>query len=93
MGAGAVHALVGPSGIGKTRLAAECAATAAANGARVAYASLSDDPPGALAALAAAAQAHGPVLLVADDVESAAAEDFDALEGLAGARAPGDRRL
>jgi WD40 repeat protein/DNA-binding SARP family transcriptional activator len=96
-GPGTVLALVGPHGIGKTRLAAELAQEAHRDGATVLYAS---GPP-AIAALGPeqagyAGDATRPVLVVADDAGGAdslmalrgatlvlaIAEDLDALDGL-----------
>jgi class 3 adenylate cyclase len=65
----AVVAVTGPSGIGKTRLVAEGAQTAAANGASVAYVSFAS---GDRTQQAAAALSGGwPAYVVFDDLESA----------------------
>ena len=85
------HFIVGLSGIGKTRLSAEVAATAAENGSVVGYLSLA----GALGPMgdALAAEAgDAPSLLVLDDLESASEDELEiALEQAA--RSRGTRRL
>jgi len=69
-GHGSTLLVVGPTGIGKTRLAAEGALTAADNGASVAYVSFAgtDDPA---TAAAAALDGGWPAYAVFDDLESA----------------------
>ena len=67
----------GPTGIGKTRLAAELAAGARREGATVLYASALEPPEDVLDAIGAAQASDGPTLLVldeADDVEPALLE-------------------
>jgi WD40 repeat protein/class 3 adenylate cyclase len=84
------HVIVGLSGIGKTRLSAEVAATAADNGATVLYASLA----GLSEPLTDVLSDHGetPSLVVLDDLESASDGDrAAALE--AAARSQGTNRL
>jgi WD40 repeat protein/class 3 adenylate cyclase len=72
-GEGGVLVITGPSGIGKTRLAAEGARTAAHGGARVTYASFAD------AGLQAVAAANGrPAFVVLDDLEHASADELAA---------------
>jgi DNA-binding SARP family transcriptional activator len=63
-GAGGVVVIVGPRGIGKSRLAAELAAEVHREGATVLYASCAGDPATALAALDRAGAARRPALLV-----------------------------
>ena len=69
-GQGAVVAVVGPSGIGKTRLVAEGAETAADNAASVAYVSFASTVNPEQAA-AAALSGGRPAYVVLDDLESA----------------------
>ena len=63
---GALIALLGEEGIGKTRLAAELATTAHGDGATVLYASGAGAPEPALAVIARACTTAGRVLLVVD---------------------------
>ena len=69
-GEGAVVTVTGPTGIGKTRLAAEGAQTAAENGASVAYVSFAATAEPTKAA-AAALSGGWPAYVVLDDLESA----------------------
>jgi class 3 adenylate cyclase/energy-coupling factor transporter ATP-binding protein EcfA2 len=69
-GRGATVVVTGPSGIGKTRLVAEGAQTAAENGASVAYVSFAVTPDPAAAA-AAGLSGGWPAYVVLDDLESA----------------------
>jgi WD40 repeat protein/class 3 adenylate cyclase len=75
-GEGSVLVVAGPTGIGKTRLAAEGALVAAENGAAVAYVSFAaTDKP---AAAAGAALAGGwPAYVVLDDLENAGSGEID----------------
>ena len=68
---GALIALLGEEGIGKTRLAAELATTAHGDGATVLYASGAGAPEPALAVIARACTTAGRVLLVVDHVDRA----------------------
>jgi WD40 repeat protein/DNA-binding SARP family transcriptional activator len=68
-GTGAVVALAGPRGIGRTRLAAELAQEAHGEGARVLYAS----GAAAIGALGGAGDDTRPALIVADDADAAPA--------------------
>ncbi len=86
---GALVTLSGARGIGKTRLAAELAAEAHAEGATVLYAAGTGAPEAALAAIAKAGDARRPALLVLDEADRAGDELRAALSGLAGAL--GDR--
>jgi len=81
--------LAGPSGIGKTRLAAELAREVYAEDAEVLYASCAGPAQAALDVLRLAAVATRPTLLVADDLDvtggtalSFARKLLDGLEGL-----------
>jgi WD40 repeat protein/class 3 adenylate cyclase len=69
-GSGGVVVISGPRGIGKTRLAAEGAGTAAAGGAAIAYTSFADG-------VRAAEQNGGPAFVVLDDLESASPDELD----------------
>jgi WD40 repeat protein len=69
----------GPTGSGKTRLAAEPAAIARRDGALVGYASVVGPAPGVAAAIARALESGMPSLLVVDDLESASPQDLAAL--------------
>ncbi len=73
-GAGALVAVVGAYGMGKTRIAAEIAGEAHREGAAVLYASGTGPPEAALAAIARARESRRPALLVLDDADRAAAE-------------------
>jgi WD40 repeat protein/class 3 adenylate cyclase len=68
--------VVGPSGIGKTRLVAEGAATAAENGAAVTYVSFADTTGRAETLLDAALGGTLPAYVVLDDLESASEEEL-----------------
>ena len=81
-GAGALITLVGAHGAGKTRIAAALAADAHREGAAVAYATGTEPPERALAAIARTRDARGPTLLVLDDVDRAATEVLAALREL-----------
>ena len=76
-GAGRLVLVSGPAGIGKTRLAAELAATVLGEDAAVVYASGVPD-----AAVAAAESARRPTLVVLDDVDRATTLERARLEGL-----------
>ncbi len=78
-GEGALVALLGPPGIGKTRLAAELAGVVHGEGATVVYAAAAGAPDVALAAVARARRVRRPVLLVADDADRAGAAVRDAV--------------
>ena len=78
-GAGALVTLVGGYGTGKTRLAAEIAAEAQREGATILYAAGTRAPEAAVAGIARAQGAHGPTLLVLDDLDRAPAEVHAAL--------------
>ena len=71
---GALIALVGSEGMGKTRLAAELATIAHGDGATVLYASGTDAPEQALAVVARASAPVERVLLVVDDADRAGAD-------------------
>jgi class 3 adenylate cyclase len=75
-GEGSPLLVVGPSGIGKTRLAAEGAVTAADNGAAVAYVSFAGTVEPARAATAAL-DGGWPAYVVLDDLESAEPAELD----------------
>ena len=87
-GRGRVVFVSGPAGIGKTRLAAEVAASSAAQGATVLYGGAGGAGPAlALAALREALDAGKPSLLVLDDLDAlgeavprALSEAFDRIE-------------
>jgi WD40 repeat protein/class 3 adenylate cyclase len=80
--------LSGPSGIGKTRLAAELARVAHAHGASVLHARCAGPAQEALPTLRRAAAAESPTLLVADDLDAAGGTLLDTarslLDGLRG---------
>jgi len=76
-GAAALVVIAGPRGMGKTRLAAELAASAVRDGAVVLYADQAPD-----AALAGAGTARGPTLLVLDDLDRAGEASAAALARL-----------
>ena len=83
-GDGRAVVVTGPTGIGKTRLAAEVGAVAARDGASVTYASaFGSSLPAALDRLASS---RGPALLVVDDLESATDEDLSAVRAAAKAQ-------
>ena len=84
-GSGGVVVIAGPSGIGKTRLAAEGAGTAAAGGAAIAYTSFADGDR-------TAAQNGGPAFVVLDDLESASPDELEDAIGRA-SRAEGTATL
>jgi WD40 repeat protein len=69
-GSGGVVVITGSSGIGKTRLAAEGARTAAAGGAAISYTSFADGDR-------TAEQNGGPAFVVLDDLESASPDELD----------------
>jgi DNA-binding SARP family transcriptional activator len=71
-GRGRLVVLAGPSGIGKTRLAAELAVEVYRDGGTVLYGSGAGAPDAVLTALASAGSAQRPTLLVLDDVDRAA---------------------
>ncbi len=87
-GSGALVALVGAYGMGKTRLAAELAGEAHREGAAIFYASGSGPPEAALAALARARESRRPALVVVDDADRAPVAVRAALRDLANADAP-----
>jgi hypothetical protein len=78
--------VAGPSGIGKTRLVAEGAATAAENGAAVVYASFTEASGSAGAVLDAALGGTPPAYVVLDDLESASEEERRQIVEQLGAR-------
>ena len=82
--AGALVALGGAPGMGKTRLAAELAGDVHREGAAVLSASGLAGPGPALAVIAAAQEASRPTLLVLDDADRAGPEVEVALRRLAG---------
>ena len=86
-GEGALVAIVGAYGMGKTRLAAELAGLAQRASGTVLYASGVDRSEVALAAIARACAAHAPTLLVLDDADRAPAEVRHALQASPPARA------
>ena len=79
---GALIALVGSEGMGKTRLAAELATIAHGDGATVLYASGTDAPEQALAVVARASAPVERVLLVVDDADRAGVDVRAAIEPL-----------
>jgi WD40 repeat protein/DNA-binding SARP family transcriptional activator len=81
-GSGALVALVGAYGMGKTRLAAEIAAAAHREGATVRYAAGTGAPEAALAMIAQAHDARGRALVVLDDADRAPAKVRAALRAL-----------
>src|SRR5829696_1152427 len=83
-GVGRLVLVTGPRGIGKTRLAAALAGEVHRDRGTVLYASGAGAPDAALAALARAAAASRPTLLVLDDVDRAGEAVLAALEELAG---------
>jgi WD40 repeat protein/class 3 adenylate cyclase len=88
-GHGRVLSLSGPSGIGKTRLAAELAREVHASGWPVLHARCAGPAPAALAALREAGSAATPTLIVADDLDLAVGTVLDALDALVGQVAVG----
>jgi class 3 adenylate cyclase/WD40 repeat protein len=83
-GSGRAMALVGPAGIGKTRLAAEVAALAAEDGARVIYAGCAESDDASVAAIVASAVGDR-CLLVVDDADQAGPKTLDAFAQLSDA--------
>jgi DNA-binding SARP family transcriptional activator/WD40 repeat protein len=83
-GEGGLVTLAGAYGMGKTRIAAELALACHREGAAVLYASGTGAPEAALAAIARAAAARRPTLLVLDDADRAPVEVRRALRDLAG---------
>ena len=83
-GEGALVALLGPAGMGKTRLAAELAGSAYGEGATVIYAAGTGAPDVALAAIGRARRSRRPTLLVVDDADRAGAAVRAAVNGLGG---------
>ena len=81
-GHGRVVSLGGPSGIGKTRLAAELAREVHASGWPVLHARCAGPAPAALAALRQARSAAAPTLVVADDLDLATGTVLDTLDAL-----------
>jgi hypothetical protein len=81
-GMGRAIVIIGAPGSGKTRLAGEPAAIAAANGARTIRASALD--AGGMRPAVEALLTDGPALIVADDLESATRDDLAALAEAAG---------
>src|SRR5215207_1973546 len=90
-GAGALVALVGGYGMGKTRIAAEIAADAHREGAAVLYAAGTRAPEAALAAIARARVSTRLTLLVLDDADRAPADVHAAVRELG--RVVGELRL
>jgi WD40 repeat protein/DNA-binding SARP family transcriptional activator len=86
-GAGALVAIAGAPGMGKTRLAAEVAVEAHRSGAAIAYVSGMGPPAHVLRALQRAGEAKRPTLLVLDDVDDASADVVSAMPELARALA------
>ncbi len=89
-GSGALVALVGAYGMGKTRLAAEIAGEAHRAGAAVFYGAGNGPPEAALAAIARARESRRPALVVVDDADRAPVAVVSALRdlGTASADAP-----
>jgi WD40 repeat protein/DNA-binding SARP family transcriptional activator len=81
-GAGAFVTLVGAHGAGKTRIAAALAADAHREGAAVEYATGTQPPERALAAIARTRDARRPTLFVLDDADRATADVLAALREL-----------
>ena len=86
-GAGRLVLVVGPRGMGKTRLAAELAGEVHRDRGAVLYASGAGATETTLAALASGRVARRPTLLAVDDVDRAGGETWTALGELAGALA------
>ena len=82
-GVGALVALAGGRGTGKTRIAAALASEVHREGAPVRYASGTGPPEAALAAIAQIRDEQRPALLVLDDIDRAAADVLAALRELA----------
>jgi WD40 repeat protein/DNA-binding SARP family transcriptional activator len=80
---GALVTVIGASGMGKTRIAAELAADAHREGAMVLYASGTGPSEAALAAVERMRKTRRPALLVLDDADRATADVRAALRGLA----------
>ena len=70
-GNGGVAFIAGPSGIGKTRLAAEVAREASSRGVAILYTGASTTPGDANAAVGRAGRSERPTLLVLDDADGA----------------------
>jgi WD40 repeat protein/DNA-binding SARP family transcriptional activator len=85
-GTGTFVTLLGESGIGKSRLAAELAGKAQRDGATVCYAT-AQDPDSVLVAVQGVSQTTSPTLLVVDHAEEAPSDLLSALEELGGATA------
>jgi hypothetical protein len=83
-GHGTAIAIVGPHGIGKTRLAAEAAVLPASQGADIYYASCAEDTDDDVAAIVAKVATQGLSLVVVDDADAAGPASIDALSGVAG---------
>jgi hypothetical protein len=83
-GVGRLVLVTGPSGIGKTRLAAALADEVHRDRGTVLYASGAGAPDAALAAMARAGAASRPTLLVLDDVDRAGEAVLAALDELGG---------
>ena len=81
-GTGALVAIAGAYGMGKTRIAAEIAADVHREGAAVLYASGAGTPEGVLAAIARARDSQRPTLVVIDDADRAGPEVRSALRDL-----------
>ena len=81
-GTGTLVTLVGASGMGKTRVAAEIAGDAHREGAAVLYTSGAGPPEAVLALIARARGMRSPVLVVIDDADRAPAEARAALREL-----------
>ena len=81
-GSGALVAIVGAYGMGKTRLSSELAAAAHRDGASVHYAAGAGAPEAALAMIAQAHGARGRALVVLDDADRAGAAVRAALAAL-----------
>jgi DNA-binding SARP family transcriptional activator/WD40 repeat protein len=81
-GAGALVAVVGAYGMGKTRIVAEAAGEAHREGATVLYAAGAGPPEAALATIARTRASIAPTLLVLDDADRASAELRAALRDL-----------
>jgi WD40 repeat protein/DNA-binding SARP family transcriptional activator len=84
-GAGALVAVAGAPGMGKTRLLAELAEEVHRRGGAIRYASGTAVAGAVVGVLAAAGAVTRPTLVAVDDAGAAGAEAMDALRGLAGA--------
>jgi WD40 repeat protein/DNA-binding SARP family transcriptional activator/energy-coupling factor transporter ATP-binding protein EcfA2 len=85
IGAGALVAITGAAGSGKTRLVAELTGDVKREGGQVVYASGAGPATALMAAVARAREALGPTLLIVDDADRADADGRAALSSFGGA--------